>query len=215
MKTLLNFLPMVFLYLIATYSEEVAKWSHTVLGKTVAIGIIILYSVFDIVSGLLACALVIFYYQSDYVESFVKGEIKQETKGGYISVSLKETRAVLLDVRKPDIEGETPGERLEDAYPLSPTVIVANDGDVNRFRQKHCKKGHLIHKGQVVKPEMAEHVFPQVNQGSFHKCNICDPACSFDLDLIDKEDELVNPKSSNDWFDRVWTNMRASQSVTL
>jgi len=62
-----------------------------------------------------------------------------------------------------------------------------------------------------VKPEMSEHVFPEVKQGSFHKCNICDPACSFDLDLIEKEDELVNPKSSNEWYDQVWANMRATQ----
>ena len=209
MKLLLNFLPMVILYLVATYSEDVAKWSHTVLGKTIAVGIILLYSFFDIVSGLLACALVIFYYQSDYVESFVKGEIKQESKDGYTSISLKETRAILLDVT----DKETPGERLEDAYPLTPTVEVVYDKDVDHFRQKHCKRGHLVHKGQIVKNEMAEHVFPEVKQDSFHKCNICDPACSFDLDLIDKEDELVNPKSSNDWYDQVWANMRATQLV--
>ena len=209
MKLLLNFLPMVILYLVATYSEDVAKWSHTVLGKTIAVGIILLYSFFDIVSGLLACALVIFYYQSDYVESFVKGEIKQESKDGYTSISLKETRAILLDVT----DKETPGERLEDAYPLTPTVEVVYDKDVDHFRQKHCKRGHLVHKGQIVKNEMAEHVFPEVKQDSFHKCNICDPACSFDLDLIDKEDELVNPKSSNDWYDRVWANMRSTQPV--
>lgn len=200
---------MVILYLVATYSEDVAKWSHTVLGKTIAVGIILLYSFFDIVSGLLACALVIFYYQSDYVESFVKGEIKQESKDGYTSISLKETRAILLDVT----DKETPGERLEDAYPLTPTVEVVYDKDVDHFRQKHCKRGHLVHKGQIVKNEMAEHVFPEVKQDSFHKCNICDPACSFDLDLIDKEDELVNPKSSNDWYDQVWANMRSTQPV--
>ena len=209
MKLLLNFLPMVILYLVATYSEDVAKWSHTVLGKTIAVGIILLYSFFDIVSGLLACALVIFYYQSDYVESFVSGEIKQESKDGYTSISLKETRAILLDVT----DKETPGERLEDAYPLTPTVEVVYDKDVDHFRQKHCKRGHLVHKGQIVKNEMAEHVFPEVKQDSFHKCNICDPACSFDLDLIDKEDELVNPKSSNDWYDQVWANMRSTQPV--
>jgi hypothetical protein len=201
---------MVILYLVATYSEDVAKWSHTVLGKTIAVGIILLYSFFDIVSGLLACALVIFYYQSDYVESFVKGEIKEETKDGYTSISLKETRAILLDVN--DKEGST-GERLEDAYPLTPTVEVVYDKAVDHFRQKHCKRGHLVNKGQIVKNEIAEHVFPEVKQDSFHKCNICDPACSFDLDLIDKEDELVNPKSSNDWYDQVWANMRSTQPV--
>jgi hypothetical protein len=201
---------MVLLYLIATYSEVVATWSHTLLGKMVAIGVILLYSFVDIVAGLLACALVIFYYQSDYVESFVRGEMKEESKDGYTRISLKETQAILLDVNDP-VNDSLDGERLEDAYPLTPTVEVVYDRDVDRFRQKHCKKGHLVHKGQMVKPEMAEHVFPEVKQDSFNKCNICDPACTFDLDLIDKEDELQNPKSSNDWVDRVWANMRATQ----
>jgi hypothetical protein len=209
MKLLLNFLPMVLLYLIATYSEVVAKWSHTVLGKMLAVAIILLYSFVDIISGLLACALVIFYYQSDYVDSFVVGEIKEESKDGYTSISLKETRAILLDVSDP--VDDSPLEKLEDAYPLTPTVKVVYDKDVDQFRQKHCKKGHLVHKGQIVKAEMAEHVFPEVKQGSFHKCNVCDPACTFDLGLIEKEDELVNPKSSNDWVDKVWSNMRATQ----
>ena len=213
MKTiLLKFLPMVLLSLVATYSETVAKWSHSLLGKTVAIFIILLYSFMDIVAGLLACALVIFYYQSDYVESFVRGEIeiKQETKDGLTRISLKETQAVFLDMTGP-IDNSQIGEKLEDAYPLSPTVEVVNNKDVDKFRQKYCSKGHLVHKGQNVKPEMSEHVFPEVKQDSFHKCNICDPACTFDLDWIEKETELVNPKSSNDWVDRVWSNMRSTQ----
>lgn len=67
---LLNFLPMVILYLIATYSPEIAKWSHTLLGKAVAVAVILFYTFSDILTGLLACALIIFYYQTDYVEGF-------------------------------------------------------------------------------------------------------------------------------------------------
>ena len=67
---LLNFLPMIILYLVATYSPEIAKWSHTLLGKAVAVAVILLYTFSDIIAGLLACAIVIFYYQTDYVEGF-------------------------------------------------------------------------------------------------------------------------------------------------
>ena len=72
---LLNFLPMIILYLVATYSPEIAKLSHTLLGKAIAVGVILLYTFSDILTGLLACALIIFYYQTDYVEGFsVVGE---------------------------------------------------------------------------------------------------------------------------------------------
>jgi hypothetical protein len=197
-RLLLNFLPMILLYFIVVYSPQMAKWSHSLLGKSVAIAIILIYSFFDIISGFLACALIIFYYQSDYVESF--------------QYSLKETDIVIVEKEKDKSEEEKSDlESLDDAYPLDPTVPVIYDKDVQQFRQKHCSKGHLIHKGQIVKPEMAEHVFPEIKQDSFHKCNICDPECSFNLDLIHVEDELLNPRSSNDWFEQVWTNMKLSQ----
>ena len=163
MKLLLNFLPMVILYLVATYSEDVAKWSHTVLGKTIAVGIILLYSFFDIVSGLLACALVIFYYQSDYVESFVKGEIKEETKDGYTSISLKETRAILLDVT----DKETPGERLEDAYPLTPTVEVVYDKDVDHLDKNIVRGGISSTRARLSKTRWQSTSFPRSNRIHF------------------------------------------------
>ena len=194
-RLLLNFLPMIIIYFIVVYSPQMAKWSHSLLGKSVAIAIILLYCYFDIISGFLACALIIFYYQSDYVESF--------------QYSLKETDIIIVEKDKPEEKSDL--ESLDDAYPLDSTVPVIYDKDVQKFRQKHCSKGHLIHKGQIVKPEMAEHVFPEIKQDSFHKCNICDPECSFNLDLIHVEDELLNPRSSNDWFEQVWANMKLSQ----
>ena len=196
-RLLLNFFPMILLYFIVVYSPQMAKWSHTLLGKSIAIAIMLIYSFFDIISGFLACALIIFYYQSDYVESF--------------QYSLKETDIVIVEKEKDKPEEKSDLESLDDAYPLDPTVPVIYDKDVQQFRQKHCSKGHLIHKGQIVKPEMAEHVFPEIKQDSFHKCNICDPECSFNLDLIHVEDELLNPRSSNDWFEQVWANMKLSQ----
>ena len=192
---------MIILYLLAVYSPQMAKWSHTLLGKSIAVAIILLYSFFDVISGLLVCALIIFYYQSDYVESF--------------QYSLKETDILLVEVEenKTEIPRDLPHdlESLDDAYLLSPTVIIKNDKKVQEFRQKHCSNGHLVHKGQIIKPEMAEHVFSEIEHESYHKCNICDPACSFNVNLIQIEDELMNPKSSNDWFDQVWTNMKITR----
>jgi len=164
---LINFLPMIIFYLVATYSSEMAKWSHTIIGKIIAIVIILVYVFTDIISGLLACAIVVFYYQSDYVEEF--------------SPFLKE----LIEMKdKEIIQTQNDQSNLlsfNDAYPLESTIKIVNDKNVNEFRQKHCKKGHLIHKGQIVKPEMAQHIFPEIEQNSFNKCNICEHECSFAL----------------------------------
>jgi hypothetical protein len=46
-------------------------YSNTILGKLIAIAVIIFYTAIDKIVGLFVCAIVIFYYQSDYVESMM------------------------------------------------------------------------------------------------------------------------------------------------
>jgi hypothetical protein len=110
----LNFIPMVLFYLVATYSPEMAKWSHTILGKTIAVAIILLYGFTDTISGLLACAIVVFYYQSDYVEGFSPFLKEMYVKTDMTIIEMKEK------------ENENPERHhdhllsLADAYPSTP-----------------------------------------------------------------------------------------------
>ena len=72
MKNILSqFIPIILLYLLLSFSREFAVFSHTVLGKLAAILIIVYYTVIDKTIGLLVCALIIFYYQSDFVENML------------------------------------------------------------------------------------------------------------------------------------------------
>jgi hypothetical protein len=216
MKLLANFLPILIIYLIATYTPEAARFAHTSLGKLFAIIVILFYCSFDITSGLLVCAVVIVYYQSDYVESF-EPMIKEGFEGGETDIvdepndSLQYDGALLDNSSSQDNE-IIDFEMLPDAYPLEPTQQIVFDKTAKEFRQQFCKNGHLVHKGQIVKPEMSEHVFPEIVQADFHKCNICDPACSFNIRErnITAEEDLIKPKSSNDWFDKVWDNLQNS-----
>jgi len=199
MKLLLNFLPIILIFLLVTYTPEMAQISHTVLGKLVAVAVILLYTKIDTLSGLLVTALVILYYQSDYVESF------EPVKERYMNLS-KIAPSEVSDQpnhttdNKSNIPLDISLELITDAYS---DKLPVNTSDVKSFRQIHCSKGHLIHKGQVIKPEMAEHVFPEIKQNNFHKCNICDHNCEFNfLDKqINAQEDLVKPKSSKDVID--------------
>ena len=59
---------------------------------------------------------------------------------------------------------------------------------------------------------MVQHVHPIIVQDDSKKCNICDPSCDFQI--MDKrivaEADLMNPKSSNDMFEKVWENLRTT-----
>jgi len=69
------------------------------------------------------------------------------------------------------------------------------------FRKEYCKNTDLYYKGLPVKSEMAQHIFPQI-QYKGNTCNLCDPNCEFSIALnkIDAENEIVKPKSSNDYM---------------
>ena len=250
-KIIVNFLPIILLFLLVSYTPEFAKFSHTILGKAFAIIIIIFYVKIDIYMGLLVCALVILYYQTDYVESFnnmlkegfenedeeiedneaeADGEdennsVNNDINNNYSEYDIykfqenenkyntEEDKTNMDDVPIAYKEGF---EKIQDAYPLE---ISTDDKDekekqIDNFRKNHCEKGHLMYKKQIVKPEVAEHVFPEIKQSDFHKCNICDPACKVDITKMDNkliiENDLLKPKSSNDMFDEVWTNMQKS-----
>jgi len=56
------------------------------------------------------------------------------------------------------------------------TTMMRNDD----FKAQHCRNGHLEIKHVEIKPEMTEHIFPEV-EFEDSKCNVCDPSCKFSI----------------------------------
>jgi len=108
------------------------------------------------------------------------------------------------------------GLSIEDAYtvPIYKAQTAA-DQKKAEFRKQYCKKGHLIHKGQHISNENAEHIFPEIKPADeHHKCNLCDNTCDFSFvnNKLEMEEVLVKPKNSNDWVAFVWESMMNSQA---
>jgi hypothetical protein len=171
MKLVLNFLPIIIIVLLVTYTAEIADISHTILGKIVAVSIILFYSSIDRISGLFVCLLIILYYQSDYIESFTREGL--------------ETKYELLDT-SPKI---TPNE------PEIKSLLLRKE----EFRNTYCTNGHLVYKGQSIRPDMAEHIFPEIEERSFKKCNICNTKCDLNFvnKKIDNEEEIKSKMSKH------------------
>jgi hypothetical protein len=70
-KLLLQFIPIMIVFFLLTYFKGVAKFSRTILGKILAVSVILFYSSIDRLYGLLICGLVILYYQSDFIENML------------------------------------------------------------------------------------------------------------------------------------------------
>jgi nucleoid-associated protein YgaU len=63
-------LPIIIIFFLIVHSRQTIEFSHSILGRLFAVSIIVFYIKCDILYGLLACLLVIFYYQSDFVEQY-------------------------------------------------------------------------------------------------------------------------------------------------
>jgi hypothetical protein len=73
-NTLAQFIPIFIIFILISYFKSVSKFSNTVLGKLIAICIIIFYTILDKMLGALVCLIVIFYYQSDVIKNMLNIE---------------------------------------------------------------------------------------------------------------------------------------------
>jgi hypothetical protein len=66
-----QFIPILLFFLAASYLKDAVLLSRTVLGKFIAILVIVFYTTIDPLLGILACLAIIFFYQTDYVENML------------------------------------------------------------------------------------------------------------------------------------------------
>jgi hypothetical protein len=65
---IVKLLPIILVSILFLYKEDTIEFSHTILGRLIAVSIILFYISYNILYGLLACLLIILYYQFDFVE---------------------------------------------------------------------------------------------------------------------------------------------------
>lgn len=258
LKISIEFLPIVIIFLLVSYTETFVIFSHTVLGRLFSILLILFYIKIDPTIGLFVCALVIFYYHSDYVEgmrvmlnnnNFVEGmnsdssgngsqknimnlynsekglieSFKSQDSGDNSSDKKRktddsndeETTMILSSDQMDEMSGSFESfQNVNDAYATEKMTNLQSSGSfdvIDTFRKSNCVKGELVNKGQIIKSEMADHIFPEVHFKN-GKCNVCKSTCEFDIlkDRMSAQEELLLPKDSNDWVTRVWENMKSS-----
>jgi hypothetical protein len=164
-----DFALIIVITLFAFYPDRMIPLSHTSLGRLLAVALIVYYTKIDVIFGVFICLLVIYYYQIDNFEHM-----------------LNISEGFLWDMTF------TPYE--QDVYDRLNKELLERQ---KTFRETHCSKGVLVHKGVPVNSEMAEHVFPEVKfDGS--PCNPCDTTCAFSIleQKLKLEDDLTRPKSS-------------------
>jgi hypothetical protein len=214
--TIAQFIPIFILFLLVTYFKEIAKFSNTVLGKLLAICVIVFYTFLDKLLGAVVCLIVIFYYQSDVVETMLNmdnelndfneindvndvNDFNNDSGNLDIEQHMVEDHLGLVDDYIYIDKEKDKKERMvnyTDLYGKNSDkhIIMNNEKEQQEFKKKNCIKGELMNKDLPVNYEMAEHVFPELK---FRRgfCNPCLKDCEFSI--IDQklalEDKLRIP----------------------
>ena len=190
---LIQFIPIFLCVFFILYPKDTISFSNTILGKTIAIAIILFYSSIDILYGLLVCAIVIVYYNSSRTEGMDSYCAPNKKLPDEVNNQENNERCVVEGMTDCPCEKDEPPKDIR-----------------KQFEKQYCKNNNLTYKNMDVKDDMIYHVFPEI-EFKHNKCNPCDRNCEFSIieEKLKKEDELIKPVDSNDW---VWSSIFSSPS---
>ena len=186
-RIIIQFIPIIIVFCMITYSKRMAKISRTVLGKLTAIGLIIFYTSIDKILGLFVCSLVIFYYQFDSVEPFVHMDFDDN----YEINNDFNTYDPIDDEIYVEEESAHTVRIVNNKNSIKKNKKIQNVKD--EFKSKNCVNGSLKYKNMAVRNDVADFVFDEIKfNDPDDKCNVCSDKCAYSIIeyKMNKEDEL-------------------------
>lgn len=207
--TIAQFIPIIITWLLLSYSKDFVQFSYSSLGKLIAIALILFYTYLDKYLGGVICLMIIIYYQSDYVENMlntddIMNKLIENAKNQGTKTKKDKSKKFNGSPNRGTLNQQTDNNKFEDTNKVKQTKGAKRNTNLNeamsdlssvygsntniqegmtvidQFRNEHCKGTTLMHKDMKVKPDMVEHIYPniQFNNG---KCNICDRTCDFSI----------------------------------
>lgn len=187
--TLAQFIPIIAIFLVASSSKPFVYYSNCVLGKLVALAIILFYTMLDKTLGAFVATLVIVYYQSDFFENTLNRIVANKNLVETVPFRLGSIETMdNMPMENAATEYESAAQPSHDlsktASPMSnaynstaskQSAILLND-----FRQEYCESGKLKYKNMEINSEMIEHVFPEI-EFKQDKCNPCSESCTYSI----------------------------------
>jgi hypothetical protein len=196
-KCLHDFIPILLIVFFVFFPSRVIPFSHTTLGRFLAIMLIVYYAKKDITIGLFVCILTILYYQQDHFEYILN------VSEGFL------WEMTLDDGKYPIYNNDNYTPYKYEVYHAFNTKLRNESSLERKFQRENCVNGELQSKGVNINPEMSEHVYPELKFDNA-PCNPCNPMCKFSIieNKIRVEEELLKPKNSNEWFDTILSRMQ-------
>lgn len=182
-----QFIFIILLIFFVLFPTQFILESNTILGKLIAIFIIVLSTKIHFIYGLFLCLLIVFYYQSDYVYNIIQSENFQP------SISLEEDGHLYLDLNEKMVNKEpmvnsntdnikTDYLKVDDAYSKQKLPIQSEAETI--FRNQKCNPNlELVYKKQIIRQnDLIPTIFPEIDfVDNNNPCNPCDLSCPFSI----------------------------------
>jgi len=187
--------------LFLLFPNEVFLYSETILGKMIAVLIIIYCTYVNVIYGLFVCILVIWFYQSDMLNKF------HSNYNEYFTTLPPLTPQVVYVPNQPDVDVQpiltTNALPLDKVYPEEISPVKKESEKI--FRNENCSENlELMYKNnKIIHKEYISQVFPKISFLDDIPCNPCDDTCRFRLGKLNKEIELI-PKDTRGNNTSIW-----------
>lgn len=181
LSEIIPFLLLLFLFL---YPSSFVLASNTILGKIIAIAIILFYFVQDILIGIFVTLIFLCFYQTDIVHNICKSE-NFDTITEPFSTYPDSVSYSYLEKEK-EKEKETGNIIPYSTNTNSKLSSLTNQNKINIqsesetiFKNQHCNKDlEFVYKKQVIThPETIQMLFKELKFIGDQVCNPCDPTC--------------------------------------
>jgi len=193
----------ILIFTFALYPLSFMRNTHSILGKLVAVFVILYYCNLGIKEGIIATVIILsFYHLTDMhyegFESIVSNEEKP-TLEAYKTEEKKEEKKEKREWWQPcpkcghyfcncemtDAEKKGKFSHESNFIPNQDTKKELTflsafdflDDSRAEFVKRNCKNGKLLYKDLPVKDEMASHVYSEIEFTGKRSCNVCDSAC--------------------------------------
>jgi len=183
------------------FPNEILLYSETILGKMMAVLIIIYCTYENIIYGLFMCILIIWFYQSDMLDRF------HYRYNEYFTTLAPLTPQVVYVPNKPEIDiqsiSTTDNLSLDKVYPNQIPPVKKESEKI--FRDQYCSEElDIMYKtSKIIHKENIAQVFPEISFLDDIQCNPCDDTCRFRLGKINQEIELI-PKDTKHNDNFIW-----------
>lgn len=205
LKHLIDFIPIVLIYMFVVHPKDSVLFSNTSLGKLIAISLIIFYSSYKLVYGFFVCVLILFYYQTDIVNDILKPNmdypyILEGAEGADPeTMPLEDTPNSDLEFvninAKQTVLPYVPYEESVNTYEPSVPYNERNE-DILSGKDEKAELKAIFRKQFCVDGQVTDEASEYYTKTT--GCNPCDETCEFSVieERLKTETELI-PKESN------------------